>query len=101
MTHIFFNENEVAEILGIEPDQIGFAIRRGDLCLPDAIGIHGLRLWSLNTLMLNPRVQMRIPDLGMRFPRLTHELMKQIDDAWGRAPREYVEPPPKGESLWY
>lgn len=81
-----FTETEVAAILGIEPEEIGFAIRRGDLRNHDASTIHGVRLWSIDSLLATPMVQQRICDVGKRLPELLHEYASMIRQAFGQKP---------------
>lgn len=49
--HTYFDIEATAQALGIQPDQIGFSQRRGDLGPADAYTLHGAPLWLAANLM--------------------------------------------------
>lgn len=47
----YLNEQQVAERRGITVDEIPFALRRGDLPMPDAYGVHREPLWKAESVV--------------------------------------------------
>lgn len=48
--HCYLNDEQVAKFHGIDLEELGFAMRRGDVPLPSAQTIHGRPLWRTDAM---------------------------------------------------
>lgn len=48
---VYLNEQQVADRRGITVDEIPFALRRGDLPMPDAYGVHREPFWKSESVL--------------------------------------------------